>query len=99
MAERGEFPAVDIVRRAGQRLGIRVAHLVNLLNPQMVIIGGGIEQAGTVLLDEIRAAVTEWCYEETASTVKIIPSHLGDDSVALGAASFIIRKLFAEIKD
>lgn len=96
-AKRGESPAIDVVRDAGRRLGIRTAHLVNLLNPQMVIIGGGIEEAGIALIEEVREAVAEWCFFETANVVKIVPSRLGEDAVALGAASLIIRHAFAEV--
>lgn len=96
-AKKEESPAVDVVRDAGRRLGVRVAHLVNLLNPQMVIIGGGIEQAGMALIEEVREAVGEWCFEEAAHAVKIVPSRLGEDAVALGAASLIIRHSFAEV--
>jgi len=96
-AKKGEPLAIDIVRKAGQRLGVRTAYLVNLLNPQMVIIGGGIEQAGIALIEEIRQAVGEWCFQEAAGAVKIIPSRLGEDAIALGAASLIIRHTFAEV--
>ncbi|MBI5874070.1 MAG: ROK family protein [Candidatus Omnitrophica bacterium] len=96
-AKKNESPAIDIVRKAGERLGIRTAYLVNLLNPQMVIIGGGIEQAGIALIEEIREAVGEWCFQEAANAVKIVPSRLGEDAVALGAASLIIRNAFAEV--
>lgn len=95
-ARRGESPAVDVVREAGRRLGIRAAHLVNLLNPQMVIIGGGIEEAGIALIEEVKAAVAEWAFQESAQAAKIVPSRLGEDAVALGAASLIVRRAFAE---
>jgi predicted NBD/HSP70 family sugar kinase len=98
-AKRGESPAVDVVRDAGHRLGIRVAYLVNLLNPEMVIIGGGIEQAGNVLIEEVKEAVAEWCFEEASHAVKIVPSRLGEASAALGAASIITRHTFAELND
>jgi N-acetylglucosamine repressor len=98
-AKRGESPAIDVVREAGHRLGVRIAYIINLLNPQMVIIGGGIEQAGMALIEEIKTAVAEWCFEESSQAVKIVPSRLGEDSVALGAASLIIRHAFAEINE
>jgi N-acetylglucosamine repressor len=98
-ARRGESPANDVVREAGKRLGMRAAYLINLLNPDMVIIGGGIEEAGLVLIEEVKAAVGEWCFEETANAVKIVPSRLGEDAVALGAASLTIRHVFAEINE
>ena len=98
-AKKGDVVAVDVVREAGRRLGIRVAHLVNLLNPQMVIIGGGIEEAGLALMEEIKASVSEWCFTESAQAVKIVSSRLGDEAVALGAASLVIRHIFAAINE
>jgi len=65
----------------------------------MVIIGGGIEEAGLALIEEVKGAVGEWCFEESADAVKIVPSRLGEDAVALGAASLIIRHVFAEINE
>ncbi len=98
-ARQGDVLALEVVREAGKRLGLRVAYLVNLLNPEMVIIGGGIEQAGIALIEEVKGAVGEWCFEETASAVKIVPSRLSEDAVALGAASLIIRHVFSEINE
>ncbi len=98
-ARQGDALAVEVVREAGKRLGTRVAYLVNLLNPEMVIIGGGIEQAGIALIEEVKGAVNEWCFEEAASAVKIVPSRLSEDAVALGAASLIIRHVFSEINE
>jgi predicted NBD/HSP70 family sugar kinase len=93
-ANEGDQLAVDLVRQAGERLGIKVAFLVNFLNPEMVIIGGGIEEAGPILLDAVRKTVDEWAFEEMAKAVKIVPSRLGEKSVALGAASMVIRNIF-----
>lgn len=89
--------AVEIVRQAGRRLGVKIAFLVNFLNPQLVIIGGGIEEAGSVLLDAIKEQVSTWSFEEMAGQVKIIPSRLGENSIALGAASLVVRQFFAQV--
>ncbi|MBL7130066.1 MAG: ROK family transcriptional regulator [Candidatus Omnitrophica bacterium] len=91
--------ALDIVKKAARRLGMKIAFLVNLLNPQTVIIGGGLEEAGMPFIDEIRRTVSEWSFEEASSAVKIIPSRLGENAVALGAANFIVREVFADTKE
>lgn len=91
----GDNLALDLVRSAAKRLGIKIAYLVNLLNPEVVIIGGGIEEAGSVFLDTIKQTVSDWAFEEMASSVKIIPSKLKENSVALGAASLVVRQIFA----
>ena len=91
--------ALDIVKRSAKRLGMKVAFLVNLLNPQAVIIGGGLEEAGVPFIDEIRRTVSEWAFEEASSAVKIVSSRLGENAVALGAANFIVREVFAGVKE
>lgn len=92
----GDEIATDLIKLAAKRLGIKIAYLVNLLNPEVVIIGGGIEDAGSKFLDMIKQTVSEWAFEEMANSVKIIPSKLNDNSVALGAASLVVRHIFAQ---
>jgi predicted NBD/HSP70 family sugar kinase len=87
--------AIDTVQKAGERLGVRVAFLINLLNPGAVIIGGGIEKAGPLFIESVKKAVRSCAFEEMARIVKIVPARLGEDSVALGAASLVIRDVFS----
>lgn len=89
--------AVDLISEAGERLGVKVAYLINIFNPEVVIIGRGIESAGNLLLDVIRATVKKWAYEEVAKTVRIIPTKLGENSVAVGAASVAMQQLFIQM--
>jgi predicted NBD/HSP70 family sugar kinase len=96
-ARQSDQLALDLIRQAGRRLGIKIAFLVNLLNPEIVIIGGGIEEAGNVFFDVVKETVSRWSFEEMAESVKIIPSGLGENSVALGAASLIVRNIFAQL--
>jgi len=95
-AKESDKLAVELIEMAGEKLGVRIAFLVNLLNPGVVVIGGGIEQAGPYLLDTIKKMIKTCCFEEMAEAVKIIPARLGEDAVALGAASLVIRKVFAQ---
>ncbi len=93
----GDKLAAEVVQKAGERLGIRIAFLINLLNPGAVVIGGGVETAGPVLLEAVKKMVRLYAFEEMANAVKIVPARLGEDSVALGAASLVIRDVFAAI--
>ena len=93
----GDKLASDIVQKAGERLGVRISFLVNLLNPGAVVIGGGIEVAGPVLIESIKKMVRMCSFEEMANAVKIVPARLGEDSVSLGAASLVIRDVFASL--
>jgi len=89
--------ATDLIETAGIGLGTRVAYLINLFNPEAVVIGGGIEKAGELILESIRKAVRKLAFEEPASRVRILPSGLGEDAVSLGAACLVLREVFADI--
>jgi glucokinase len=86
--------ATDIIRNAGMNLGVRVAYLVNLFNPEVVVIGGGVEKAGDIILEPVKSTVKKLAFSEQANMVKIITSSLGEDAVALGAAALAVREVF-----
>lgn len=88
--------ARELVEHAAMQLGIRIAYLVNLLNPEVVVIGGGIERAGSVLLEPVWRAVKKYAYEEPASLVDVLPAQLGEHAAALGAACWVIRESFIQ---
>lgn len=90
--------AIKLLTKAGEDLGKKVAFLVNLFNPQIVVIGGGIERAGPVLLDSLKKAVKAWAFEEATRIVKIIPAQLGENAVPLGAASLVIKSYFEQMQ-
>jgi len=88
--------ALKVADLAGQSLGKKIAFLTNLLNPEIVVIGGGIEDCGAPLLDSIKETVKEWCVEEASNQVKIIPSAFGENAVALGVVGIVAREVFAQ---
>ncbi len=87
---------LEVVKEAGRRLGRKIAFLVNFLNPEIVVIGGGIEDCGAPLLDAIKESIKEWSVEEASSQVKIIPSAFGENAVALGVVGIVAREVFAQ---
>jgi len=86
--------ASDIISYAGRNLGVRVAYLVNLFNPEIVFIGGGIERAGDLILRPIKEAVQKLAFAGPAGAAKILPSVLGEDAVSSGAAALAAREIF-----
>ena len=96
-AEGNDERAIQVLQEAGAYLGAKIAYLVNLFNPEAVVIGRGIEKAGDALLDAIRKTVKMWGYEEAVKIVKIIPASLGEDTVAVGAGDLVIQKIFSKI--
>lgn len=95
-ASSGDALARELMEHHALQLGVRIASLVNLLNPDVVIIGGGIERARSMLLEPVWRAVKRYAYEEPASLVDILPAQLGENAVALGASCWVIRELFIQ---
>ena len=81
----------------GANLGAKVANLVNVFNPQVIIIGRHFAHLGDVFLDTIRRSVSRQAFRESANIVRITPATLGEEAVALGAASLVIESVFANI--
>lgn len=95
-AQSGDQLSRELVEHAAMQLGIRIAYLVNLVNPDVVIIGGGIERVGSLLLEPVWRCVKKYAYEEPASLVDVLPAQLGENAAALGAACWIIREVFVQ---
>ncbi|HZQ07366.1 MAG TPA: ROK family protein [Anaerolineae bacterium] len=85
-ARQGDMLAKEIVKQVTEFIGIGVANIVSLINPEIVILGGGIGLQSDLLLDGIRQRVLEQAQPISAQTVKIVPSQLGDAAGLLGAA-------------
>jgi len=84
-ARRGDLLSQQILTRAGSHIGIAIAGLVNLFNPGMVIIGGGLAQTGDILLEPMRQAVQRRSLPASARVVRITTAMLGRRSSSLGA--------------
>ncbi len=95
-AERGDPSAKKMMEEAGNYLGTKTAFLINLFNPELVVIGRGMERAGDIFFSEVRKSVRKWAYEESVKIVKILPTSLGEDAIAIGAGALVIQDLFAK---
>ena len=84
-ARRGDLVAQQIMKDAGTYLGIAIASLVNLFNPNMVVVGGGIAQMGDLLLQPIRQVVEKRSLRSSVQAVRINTSVLGRRSSSMGA--------------
>ena len=85
-AKRRDAMALEIVSQAATYLGIGMANLVNIFNPEIIIIGGGMSKMGDMLFDPLRRTVEERAFRLPGNMVQIVPSKLGDDVSLLGAA-------------
>lgn len=93
-ANQDDEVALNIIESMGINLGLRIAYLVNLFSPEVVVIGGGPEKAGDILFVPIKKMVKKLAFSQHVNDVKIVRGSLGEDAVSLGAASLAIREIF-----
>lgn len=83
--------AVQVVGETAGYLGVAVANLVNLFNPELVVLGGPVGQAGPVLLEPVRREVQRRAMAYPLSAARIVASTLGSDAGAIGAAVLVLQ--------
>jgi glucokinase len=88
-ARDGDPLAFDLYLRAGTRIGIVLSNLLALLNPRMIIVGGGVSKAGDLLFRPAREAIRARVYPHPALDVVVTPAELGDDVGIIGAAALV----------
>ncbi len=87
----GDLLARQVVTQAAEHLGIAVAGLLNLMNPGMVVFGGGLASLGVLLLDPIRETVRKRTLVSQVNAAELITSSLGTQSIALGASTLVLK--------
>ena len=88
-AKKQDRLAKKIWKEVGSHLGVTLAGVINLLNPERIVIGGGVAEAGNVLFEAIRKTIRERAMKIPASAVKIVKAKLGQDAGLIGAAALV----------
>jgi len=88
-ARAGDPGAVRAIQETAGWIAMGVANIISLLNPEMVVLGGGLMQAGDLLLEPIRRQVRLWAQPLAAGQVRIELTRLGEDAGLLGAARLV----------
>jgi len=86
LAEDGDAAARALFAEVGQRLGHAIGNLVNILDPDRVIVGGGVAQAGELILGPCRVLVPQLVLADEAKNISVVPAELGPLAAAVGAA-------------
>jgi len=90
-AHAGDATARVLITGAGQALGVAMANLLNLVNPGRIVLGGHLTEAGAMLLDPLRTALSERALWSSVEGSELVISPLGDQAVALGAATLLLQ--------
>ena len=87
-AQGGDSLALEVISKAATYLGAGMVNIVNIFNPEMIIVGGGMAKMGDLLLNPAKQVVRERAFSLPAQAVRIVLAQLGDDAGVLGAAIF-----------
>jgi glucokinase len=92
-ATAGDPLAGVIIENAGRNIGLGVATLLSLFNPERVIIGGGVSQLGALIFAPIRASAAKYvCDPAFLNGVDIVPAQLGGDVGLVGAGALVLTE-------
>jgi predicted NBD/HSP70 family sugar kinase len=85
-ARSGDGVATSVVRDTAKYIGMAVANLATMFDPEAIVLGGIIASSGDIMLDAIKVEVSRKLMPQQADQVNIVLSTLGDDAIAIGAA-------------
>ncbi len=91
-AEAGDLVSQKIISEAGEYLGRAIAAVVNAYNPELVIVGGGVSQAGKLFLEPVRRGFQKHVMPDFYAENKIVGSRLGTRGGVLGGAGLVLGK-------
>ncbi|MGZ5478082.1 MAG: ROK family protein [Candidatus Aminicenantales bacterium] len=95
-ARRQDPPAMEVVADVVTYLAMGIANIVSILNPEVVVLGGGLFQAADLFLEPVRREFKRWAQPLAARSVRIEPSALGEDAGLYGCGRLAWRTLEAE---
>jgi len=93
-ANNGDFYATNLIKEVGEKIGIGIANIINIFNPQLVIINGEIISTGEILLEPIRRVVRERGFKSLVNATDIVLSKLGNVAYLKGAVVLAIQHIF-----
>lgn len=88
-ALQGDTVSIQIFKQMGKIIGTGLASVVNLLNPEKIIIGGGVADAGEILLEPIRRTIQDRAMPIQANSLKVVPAQLANAAGVIGASLLI----------
>jgi glucokinase len=90
-ADKGDEGARDLIVKAGRDLGVGLGSLINVFNPQVIVLDGSLTKMGDLYLGPARETAQQESFEQSWADVRIVVGELGDRSAALGAAAVALE--------
>ena len=93
-ANAGDALACEAIREMGRYLGIGITNIINLLNPETVIVGGRVWRVIDLLLDQVKRTVAQNAATAKGRQTSIVSSSLGATTGIVGAATLVLEEVF-----
>lgn len=93
LAKNGDRLAIEAFRIAGYYLGIGLSNLINLLNPELIVLGGGVISAGEFIMKPVTEEIERRTIKFSLQNVKIVPALLGNKAGMLGAGLWAMEHI------
>lgn len=94
LAEQGDKNAIDVFRETGKIIGVGLTNLIHVVNPEMIILGGGVMKAEKFILPSVQETINAHALTENAKSTKVVVTQLGDDATLLGAVALLLVEVF-----
>ena len=85
-AKKGDAFSIDIVDYEAEKLALGIGNLLSILDPEIVVVGGGVALAGDILFDRVKEKLKDVAFPSILENLKIVTATLGNDAGILGAA-------------
>lgn len=94
LAVAGDDISVNVLQETGTIIGIGLTNLIHIINPELIVLGGGVSKSKEFILPPIRQAIEERALTPEAKQTNVVISELGDDATLLGAVALLLVELF-----
>ncbi|WP_121611807.1 ROK family glucokinase [Mesobacillus foraminis] len=92
-ARNGEKSALEVIENVASHLGVALANIANTLNPEKIVLGGGVSRAGDILLRPVKENFLKHSFPSVAKSTEIAIATLGNDAGVIGAAWLVKNKI------
>lgn len=91
-AKKGDKLSLDVLNKCLQYLGIGIANIITIMDPEVVVLGGGVSLAGDIVFDRVNEVVNERCFKVLKENCRVVPAALGKQSGVVGAVALAIME-------
>jgi N-acetylglucosamine repressor len=96
-ARKGDESCIAILNEIGNAMGKGLSYIIQLLNPEIIVLSGPLSKAKQYVLSPIQQSLNRFCLEKISESTLLLISDMGDRTALLGTSELIFQKVFAEI--